>query len=172
MRCRSKLSRFRCASNCSSVSLGLPSPRRWFADSICPSTDLLSQPRATLNYTPHVASRESAWLACFNAALNPGRVWRRRRETQGTHTARIHRLRGCGSASSYAGASPRIRTKSENRPRIDMSPISDVSCLRLPASYMSSVEPQWTNESRPRHMSREYEGSGGLHRAGARGNDW
>lgn len=151
MRCSSKLSRLRCASNCSGVSLGLASPRRRFADSICASTDLLSQPRATLHYTLSVRLAKQRARLAFSAAPKPGRIWRRRPETPGTRTARIHRLPGCGSASSYAGASRRIRTKSWNRPRIDTSPISDVSYLRLPASYKSSADPRRTTYSQPRH---------------------
>lgn len=98
-------------------------------------------------------AREAARFAGFSAAPKPGRIWRCRPETPGTRTARIHRLPGCGSASSYVGASRRIRTKSWNRPRIDTSPISDVSCLRLPASYMSFAEPHGTISSRPRHSA-------------------
>jgi hypothetical protein len=97
------------------------------------------------------AVRQATQLAGFSAAPMPGRIWQYHPETRGSHTARIHRPPGCGSVSSYAGVSRHIRTKSWSHPRIDTSTISDASCLRLPASYMSSAEPHGTIYLRPRH---------------------
>jgi hypothetical protein len=49
------------------VNRSLPSPRLRLADSICASTDLLSQPRATPHYTPRAANVIRCFQRCAEA---------------------------------------------------------------------------------------------------------